>query len=325
MIYKIKGAGEMKIYDNVVELIGNTPIMRLHNISKELKSDILIKIEQFNPGGSSKDRVAYNMIKTAFDSGIINRDTTIVEGTSGNTGIGLSHVAAAMGLKLILVIPDTMSIDKINHIKAMGAKVVLTPGVFGMKKAFLQANKIAKTIENSFVPSQITNPANPKIHELTTGKEIWSDTGGKLDAFVAGIGTGGTITGTGHFLKKQNPNIKVIGVEPLGSAILNGSQKGPHKIQGIGAGFIPEVLDLDLLDEVIDVADDDALDTARLLARKEGVLAGISSGAALAAALMISERKYYEGKRIVVLLPDTGERYLNTELYNENIKNSFVN
>lgn len=316
----------MKIADSVIELIGKTPLVRLLNIDDEkLYGEVVAKLECFNPGGSAKDRPAYYMLKKAMEDGLVNKDTTIVEGTSGNTGIGLAHVASALGIKLILVIPDTMSIDKINHIRAMGAKVVLTPGVFGMKKAFLEADKIASEIGNAFVPSQITNKNNPYAHEVTTGEEIWNDTDGNVDIFVAGIGTGGTITGTGHCLKKKNPNIKIVGVEPSGSAVLSGNRKGPHKIQGIGAGFVPEILDRELLDEVVKVDDQDALETARSLARTQGIFAGISSGAAAYAALQLAKRKENEGKRIVVLLPDTGERYLNTELYNPNIKNSFVN
>ena len=316
----------MKIYDSVIELIGNTPLVRLSSIdSKPIYAEVTAKLECFNPGGSAKDRPAYCMITKAIEEGLIDDDTTIVEGTSGNTGIGLAHVASAMGLKLILVIPDTMSIDKINHIKAMGAKVVLTPGVFGMKKAFLEADKIAADLPKAFIPSQITNINNPLAHELTTGEEIWKDTDGDVDYFVAGIGTGGTITGTGHFLKKKNPNIKIIGVEPSGSAVLSGEKKGPHKIQGIGAGFVPEILDRDVLDGVVKVDDQDALDSARSLAQHQGIFAGISSGAAVWAAMQLAQNPNNSGKKIVVLLPDTGERYLNTELYNPDIKNSYVN
>ncbi|MBR6403073.1 MAG: cysteine synthase A [Eubacterium sp.] len=316
----------MRIYDSVIDLIGNTPLVRLSSVdNSKLYAEVIAKLECFNPGGSAKDRPAYNMIKKAMEEGLIDKDTTIVEGTSGNTGIGLAHVASALGLKIILVIPDTMSIDKINHIKAMGATVVLTPGVFGMKKAFLEADKIASELPKAFIPSQITNINNPLAHELTTGEEIWSDTEGQIDFFVAGIGTGGTITGTGHLLKKKNPDIKIIGVEPAGSAVLSGEKKGPHKIQGIGAGFIPDILDRDLLDEVIKVEDQDALDTARALAKKQGIFAGISSGAATWVAMELAKRPENKDKKIVAFLPDTGERYLNTELYNPNIKNSFVN
>lgn len=316
----------MQIYDSVIELIGKTPLVRLSAIDNlPMYAEVIAKLECFNPGGSAKDRPAYCMIQKAMEAGLVDKDTTIVEGTSGNTGIGLAHVASALGLKLILVIPDTMSIDKINHIKAMGATVVLTPGVFGMQKAFLDADKIAEQLPKAFIPSQITNPNNPLAHELTTGVEIWNDTDGKVDIFVAGIGTGGTITGTGHFLKKKNSDIKIVGVEPSGSAVLSGGKKGPHKIQGIGAGFVPEILDRNLLDEVVKVDDQDALDTARTLAKEQGIFAGISSGAAAWAAMQLAKKPENEGRRVVVLLPDTGERYLNTELYNPNIKNSFVN
>ncbi len=315
------------LYHNITELIGNTPIVMLNSLPRRsnLKANIYVKLEYYNPGGSSKDRAAFNMIKQAMVDGKINSNTVIVEGTSGNTGIGLSHVAAAMGLKLILVIPDSMSKDKINHIKAMGAQVVLTPGVFGMKKAFMEANKIAEEIGNSYVPNQIMNEANPQAHELSTGPEIWEDMDGKIDIFVAGIGTGGTITGTGRYLKKMNSDIKVIGVEPYGSSVITGYKRGPHKIQGIGAGFIPDNLDLKVLDEVVRIKDDDALSCARDLATEEGIFTGISSGAATWAAIYLAKRPENKGKNIVAFLPDTGERYLSTELYDRSIKDCFVN
>ena len=314
----------MNIYNNITELIGKTPLVKLNNISKDVKADIVVKLEYFNPGGSAKDRPAYNMLKKALDKNIINKDTKIIEATSGNTGIGLAHAASALGLDLTLIIPDTMSIDKINHIKAMGATVKLTPGVFGMKKAFAVAEKMGLEIENSFIPSQITNPDNPESHRLTTGKEIWEDTDGKVDIFIAGIGTGGTITGVGEYLKSKNKDIKIIGLEPSGSPVLSGGKSGPHKLQGIGAGFVPDILNRDILDEVITINDDDALNTARNLARTEGIFVGISSGAAVYAAIKVAQCEENEGKLIVALLPDTGERYLNTELYNENIKDVFV-
>ncbi len=309
----------MKIYNDISELVGGTPLVK---IKMESKANIFLKLEYFNPSNSVKDRAALNMIKDAEKKGLLHKGSLVVEATSGNTGIALATICSARGYGLILVIPDTMSIDKINHVKALGATVILTPGVFGMKKAFMEAERIHKENPNSFMPHQIDNPANPQIHTETTAVEIWDDMDGRIDVLVAGAGTGGTICGTARKLKELNQSIKIICVEPSGSAVLSGGKRGPHKLQGIGPGFIPDIVDVSLFDEIIRIDDEDAMNTSRSLARKEGLFLGISSGAATYAAIQISDK--YKNKNIVVIAPDTGERYLNTELYNENIKNIFV-
>lgn len=308
-----------KIYKSVEELIGNTPIVELTRIEKEfnLKTKLLVKIEAFNPAGSVKDRIARQMIKDAIIEGRINKETTLIEPTSGNTGIGISAIAAMMDLKAIIVMPDSMSVERRNLMKAYGAKVVLTPGKEGMKGAIAKANELNKEIENSIILGQFDNQSNPKTHYLTTGPEIWNDTDGNVDIFVAGIGTGGTISGTSKFLKEKNPNIKSIGVEPASSAFLTTGVAGPHKIQGIGAGFVPATLDKNMYDEIITVENEDAMTISRMIARKEGMLVGISSGAAVKAAIEIAKRSENEGKTIVVLLPDSGDRYLTNELFNQ--------
>jgi cysteine synthase len=306
-----------KIAKNLTDLIGNTPLLELSNYSQKEKvtSPLVAKLEYFNPGGSIKDRIGYAMIKDAEDKGLINHDSVIIEPTSGNTGIALAFVAAARGYRLLLTMPDTMSVERRNLLAALGAEIVLTPGAEGMKGAIRKAETLAAQIPNSFIPQQFTNPANPQIHRTTTAEEIWRDTDGRVDVFVAGVGTGGTITGVGEVLKKRNPNLKVIAVEPLESPVLSGGVPGPHKIQGIGAGFAPEILNQDIIDEVFKVRGDEAFDTARTLAETEGLVVGISSGAAVFAAAQIARREENEGKTVVVLLPDTGERYLSTSLY----------
>lgn len=301
----------MNIQSSATKLIGNTPLLQYHNEF----CTILCKIEGKNPGGSVKDRVALYMIEEAEKQGLLSADTPIIEATSGNTGIGLCAIAAAKGYPMTIVMPETMSVERRMLMAAYGAKVVLSPGSEGMSGAITLADKLAKEAGKAFIPGQFTNPANPKAHYETTGPEIWRDTDGKVDIFVAGIGTGGTITGVGRYLKEKNPNIKIVGVEPAASAVLSGGEKGSHGIQGIGAGFIPEVLDRKILDEVIPVADEDAMNTARNYAATEGVLVGISSGAALWAALELAKRPENAGKTIVTLLPDSGERYLSTGLY----------
>ncbi len=310
------------IFNSILDLVGNTPMIKLNRITENAPSNVYAKLEFFNPSGSVKDRAALNMINVAEKSGKLNKDSVIIEATSGNTGIALATIAAAKGYRIILVIPDTMSIDKINHIKALGAEVVLTPGVFGMKKAFLVAEEMMKDIPNSFMPDQIRNPANPDIHRITTANEIWNDLNGNIDFFVAASGTGGTVTGTGRGLKGFNPDIKVICVEPDGSPVLSGGKRGPHKIQGVGPGFIPDVTDISVFDEIVRVKDDDALETSRKLARMEGIFCGISAGASTYAAIQIAKK--YENKNIVVIIPDTGERYLNTELFNEEFAGTMV-
>lgn len=304
-----------KIANNVTELIGRTPLLRLNRLAAGLEANVIVKLESFNPGGSVKDRIGLNMITEAEQQGLINQDTIIIEPTSGNTGIGLALVSAARGYRLILTMPDTMSLERRNLLKAYGAELVLTPGAEGMKGAIRKAQSLAEEYGNAFVPQQFENSANPEIHKLTTAEEIWRDTDGQVDIFVAGVGTGGTLTGVGEVLKKHNPQVKVIAVEPKSSAVISGDMPGPHKIQGIGAGFIPEILDIGVIDEILPVRDDDALKTGRRLAREEGILCGISSGAAAFAALQIAARKENAGKNIVVILPDTGERYLSTALF----------
>ena len=307
----------MTIHKSVSELIGNTPLVELSNFEKNhnLEATILGKVELLNPAGSVKDRIAKAMIDEAVKAGKVNDDTVLIEPTSGNTGIGLAAIAAARGNRLIITMPETMSIERRNLMKAYGAEVVLTDGSKGMKGAIAKAQELAGEISNSFIPSQFTNPANPAIHEATTGPEIWRDTEGKVDILVAGVGTGGTVTGTGRFLKSQNPDVKVVAVEPAGSPVLSEGHAGAHKIQGIGAGFIPDTLDTSVYDEVIAVADEDAFETGRELAGKEGLLVGISSGAAVWAAGQLAQRPENKGKTIVAILPDTGERYLSTAMF----------
>lgn len=307
----------MTIHKSVSELIGNTPLVELTNFEKNhnLDATILGKVELFNPAGSVKDRIAKAMIDEAVKAGKVNDDTVLIEPTSGNTGIGLAAIAAARGNRLIITMPETMSIERRNLMKAYGVEVVLTDGSKGMKGAIAKAQELAGEISNSFIPSQFTNPANPAIHEATTGPEIWEDTEGKVDILVAGVGTGGTVTGTGRYLKSQNPDVKVVAVEPAGSPVLSEGHAGAHKIQGIGAGFIPDTLDMSVYDEVIAVADEDAFETGRELAAKEGLLVGISSGAAVWAAGQLAQRPENKGKTIVAILPDTGERYLSTAMF----------
>ena len=307
----------MTIHKSVSELIGNTPLVELTNFEKNhnLDATILGKVELFNPAGSVKDRIAKAMIDEAVKAGKVNDETVLIEPTSGNTGIGLAAIAAARGNRLIITMPETMSIERRNLMKAYGAEVVLTDGSKGMKGAIAKAQELAGEIPNSFIPSQFTNPANPSIHEATTGPEIWRDTEGKVDILVAGVGTGGTVTGTGRYLKSQNPDVKVVAVEPAGSPVLSEGHAGAHKIQGIGAGFIPDTLDTSVYDEVISVADEDAFETGRELAAKEGLLVGISSGAAVWAAGQLAQRPENKGKTIVAILPDTGERYLSTAMF----------
>ena len=306
-----------KIYASAADLIGRTPLVRLHNIEKEysLKAEILAKLEYLNPAGSVKDRVAKAMIEDAERSGALKPDSVIIEPTSGNTGIGLCLMAAVRGYRMIIVMPETMSLERRQLMKAYGAELVLTDGAKGMTGAIEKAEELSREIPNSFIPGQFVNPANPEAHYSTTGPEIFEDTDGKVDFFVAGIGTGGTITGTGRYLKEKISDIKIIGVEPSDSAVLTGSKAGAHKLQGIGAGFIPQVLDTKIYDEVMPVTSENAFEAGRLIAQKEGILVGISAGAALHAAIETAKRPENEGKRIVVLLPDTGDRYLSTELF----------
>ena len=306
-----------KIYTSADQLIGKTPLLELTHIEKahDLKAKILAKLEYFNPAGSVKDRIAKAMIDDAEQKGLLREGSVIIEPTSGNTGIGLASVAAARGYRIIIVMPETMSVERRQLMKAYGAELVLTEGAKGMKGAIAKADELAKEIPNSFVPGQFVNPANPRAHFETTGPEIWEDTDGKVDYFVAGVGTGGTITGTGEFLKSKNPAVKVVAVEPKTSAVLSTGVAGPHKIQGIGAGFVPDVLDTKVYDEIIPVDNDDAFQTGKEFGRREGVLVGISSGAAVWAAIELAKRTENAGKTIVVLLPDTGDRYLSTPLF----------
>lgn len=306
-----------KIVKNLTELVGGTPLMELNNFSKgkKLNAKLLAKIEYFNPLGSVKDRVALSMIENAENNGVLKPGATIIEPTSGNTGVGLAFVSAAKGYKLILTMPDTMSVERRNLVKALGAKVELTPGAKGMKGAIQKAEDLQKEIKGSVILQQFENPANPAIHYKTTGPEIWSDTKGNVDLFVAGVGTGGTISGVGKALKEKNKDIKIVAVEPQGSPVLSGGESGPHKLQGIGAGFVPKIYDNSVVDEVFPVGDDEAIATSREVAQKEGLMVGISSGAALFAAQELAKREENQGKTIVVLLPDTGERYLSTILY----------
>lgn len=309
----------MKVYKKITDLVGHTPVLEFTNIEKKekLQANLYGKLEYFNPAGSVKDRIAKAMVDDAEEKGLLKPGSVIIEPTSGNTGIGLASVAAARGYRLIITMPETMSIERRNLMKAYGAELVLTEGAKGMSGAIAKASELAAEIENSFIPSQFSNPANPAIHEKTTGVEIWEDTDGKVDIFVAGVGTGGTISGVGRYLKSQNPDIKVVAVEPKGSPVLSEGVSGPHKIQGIGAGFVPDTLDTKVYDEIITVENDDAFETGRRIARSEGVLVGISSGAAVWAAIELAKRPENKGKTIVALLPDTGERYLSTPMFAE--------
>ena len=306
-----------RIAKKLTDLIGNTPLLELENFSREFKSraTIIAKLEYFNPGGSVKDRIGYSMIEDAENKGLLNKESIIIEPTSGNTGIALAFIAAAKGYRLILTMPETMSIERRNLLKALGAELVLTPGTEGMSGAIKKAGELHQEYSNSFLPQQFKNPANPAIHRKTTAEEIWNDTDGNVDIFVSGVGTGGTLTGVGEILKQRNPEVKIVAVEPFDSQVLAGGKPGAHKIQGIGAGFIPDVLNTALIDEIIAVKNEDALATSRKLARTEGLIVGISSGAAVYAALQLALRQENTGKRIVAMLPDTGERYLSTQLY----------
>ena len=308
-----------KVYTSITQLIGGTPLVELKNYEAEnkLEAKILAKLEYFNPAGSVKDRIAKAMLDDAEAKGLLKPGATIIEPTSGNTGIGLASVAAARGYKIILTMPETMSVERRNLLKAYGAQLVLTDGAKGMKGAIEKANELAAATPGSFIPGQFVNPANPAIHRATTGPEIWADTDGKVDIFVAGVGTGGTLSGVGEYLKAQNPNVKIVAVEPAGSPVLSKGVAGPHKIQGIGAGFVPDTLNTKIYDEIIAVENEDAFTTGRAIARKEGVLIGISSGAAVYAATVLAKRPENKGKTIVALLPDTGDRYLSTPLFSE--------
>lgn len=307
------------IYKGTIGLIGNTPLVEAVNIERanNLKATILLKLEYFNPAGSVKDRIAKAMIEDAENKGLLKSDSVIIEPTSGNTGIGLAAIAAAKGYRVILTMPETMSVERRNILKAYGAEIVLTDGAKGMKGAIEKSEELAREIPNSYIPGQFSNPANPAMHRATTGPEIWNDTDGNVDFFVAGVGTGGTITGVGEYLKSQNPNVKIVAVEPKTSPVLSEGKAGPHKIQGIGAGFVPETLDTSIYDEVIPVSNEDAFEASKQIAKREGVLVGISSGAALKAALELAERPENSGKTIVALLPDSGDRYYSTQLFVE--------
>lgn len=308
-----------KVYKKITDLIGGTPLLELVNYEKEnnLEATVLAKLEYFNPAGSVKDRIAVAMVDEAEKQGKLKSGSVIIEPTSGNTGIGLASVAASRGYRIIITMPETMSVERRNLLKAYGAELVLTDGAKGMKGAIEKAQELSEEIENSFVPSQFTNPANPAYHRATTGPEIWQDTDGKVDIFVAGVGTGGTVSGVGEYLKSQNPDVQVVAVEPASSPVLSGGKSGPHKIQGIGAGFIPDTLDTEVYDEIIKVENEDAFASGRKIARTEGVLVGISSGAALWAATELAKRPENKGKTIVALFPDTGERYLSTPMFTD--------
>ena len=309
----------MKVYEKITDLIGNTPLLELKNYEKEnnLEATVIAKLEYFNPAGSVKDRIAKAMLDDAENRGVLKPNSVIIEPTSGNTGIGLAAVAASRGYKVILTMPETMSIERRNLLKAYGAELVLTDGAKGMKGAIEKADELAKSTKDSFIPGQFVNPANPAAHIATTGPEIWNDTDGKIDIFVAGVGTGGTLSGVGKYLKEKNPNVKIVAVEPASSPVLSEGRPGPHKIQGIGAGFVPDTLNTKIYDEIIKVENDDAFNTGRTLARKEGLLVGISSGAAVYAATVLAKRPENKGKVIVALLPDTGDRYLSTPMFSE--------
>ncbi len=309
----------MSVYNSALELVGNTPLVEANNFVKEndLKAKVLVKLEYFNPAGSVKDRIAKAIIEDAENRGALKEGSVIIEPTSGNTGIGLASIAAVKGYRIIITMPETMSVERRNLMKAYGAELVLTDGAKGMKGAIAKAEELAKEIPNSFIAGQFVNPVNPATHKATTGPEIWKDTEGKVDIFVAGVGTGGTVSGTGAYLKEQNPNVKIVAVEPATSPVLSKGEAGPHKIQGIGAGFVPQTLDTSIYDEIITVENDDAFSAGRAFAKQEGVLVGISSGAALHAAKELAARPENEGKTIVALLPDTGDRYLSTPLFSE--------
>mgnify|MGYP000587714670 FL=1 len=308
-----------KVYKSALELIGKTPLVEVTNIEKELglEAKVLVKLEYLNPAGSVKDRIAKHMIEVAEEKGLLKPGSVIIEPTSGNTGIGLAAIAAAKGYRTILTMPETMSVERRNILKAYGAEIVLTEGAKGMKGAIAKADELAKEIPNSFIPGQFVNPANPEMHFQTTGPEIWEDTDGQVDYFTAGVGTGGTVTGVGKFLKSKNPNVKVAAIEPSDSPVLSQGKAGSHKIQGIGAGFVPDTLDTSVYDEVMPITNEDAFATAKLLAKKEGILVGISSGASLYAAIQIAKRPEAKGKTIVALLPDSGDRYYSTPLFAE--------
>lgn len=308
-----------KIYNGTIDLIGNTPLVEVKNIEKELglEARVLVKLEYFNPAGSVKDRIAKGMIEDAEEKGLLKEGSVIIEPTSGNTGIGLAAIAAAKGYRIILTMPETMSVERRNILKAYGAEIVLTEGAKGMKGAIAKADELAKEIPNSFIPGQFVNPANPATHRATTGPEIWNDTDGDVDIFIAGVGTGGTLTGVGEYLKEKKPDVKIVALEPATSPVLSEGKSGAHKIQGIGAGFVPDVLNTKVYDEIITVENDDAFTTGKLLAKHEGVLVGISSGAALAGAIALAKRPENKGKTIVALLPDSGDRYYSTPLFTE--------
>ena len=308
-----------KIYNGALELVGNTPLVEVKNIEEELglEARILVKLEYFNPAGSVKDRIAKAMIEDAEEKGLLKEGSVIIEPTSGNTGIGLASIAAVKGYRIILTMPETMSVERRNILKAYGAEIVLTEGAKGMKGAIEKADELAKEIPGSYIPGQFVNPANPAVHRKTTGPEIWKDTDGEVDLFIAGVGTGGTLTGVGEYLKSQNPDVKIVALEPASSPVLSTGKGGPHKIQGIGAGFVPDVLNTTVYDEIFTVENDDAFATGKLLAKKEGILVGISSGAALYGAIELAKRPENKGKTIVALLPDTGDRYYSTPLFTE--------